>query len=158
MCFFSPPLLCFSGVFLPRQELKSLFFATFVSSTFSPNIFFFFLKQNPAKQPFAQTLPHTLLPPSPRRQPTPHIELETAILEDNMGKAGSVALPKATCQADSHSDIYIVIPLLIALNIFIEGNWKAGWGEKWRNLWQPALKINSLFNYRQVHRYCLSSS
>lgn len=39
-----------------------------------------------------------------------------------MGKAGSVALPMATCQADSHCDIYIVIPLLIALNIFIGGN------------------------------------
>lgn len=153
LLLFSASLVCscpgrnWKVYFLPRLFLQ-LFLQTF----------FIFLKQNPAKQPFAQTLPHTLLPPSPRRQPTPHIELETAILEDNMGKAGSVALPKATCQADSHSDIYIVIPLLIALNIFIEGNWKAGWGEKWRNLWQPALKINSLFNYRQVHRYCLSSS
>lgn len=68
-----------------------------------------------------------LLPLSPQQQPSPHIEVETAILEDNMAKAGSVALPKATCQADSHGDIYIVIPLLIALNIFIEGNQKAGW-------------------------------
>lgn len=46
-----------------------------------------------------------------------------------MGKAGSVALPEATCQAYSHSDIYIVIPLLIALNIFIGGKVKAGWGK-----------------------------
>lgn len=46
-----------------------------------------------------------------------------------MGKAGSVALAKATCQADSHSDIYIIIALLIDLNIFIEVNRKAGWGK-----------------------------
>lgn len=92
------------------------FFFHFASLSFS------FLKQLPAKQPFAQTPPHMLLPLSPRRQPTPHIELETSVLEDRMGKAGCVALPKATCQADSYSDIYIVIPLLIALNVFIEGN------------------------------------
>lgn len=41
--------------------------------------------------------------------------------DNNTGKAGSVALPAATCQADSHGDIYIVIPLLIAVNKFIEG-------------------------------------
>lgn len=70
-----------------------------------------------------------LHPPSPQQEPSPHIELETAILEDNMGKAGSVALAKETCQADSHSDIYIIISLLITLNIFIEGNRKASWGE-----------------------------
>lgn len=53
---------------------------------------------------------------------------------EDMGEAGSVALPEATCQADSHSDIYIVIPVLIALNIFIEENRKSRLGEKWRNL------------------------
>lgn len=41
-----------------------------------------------------------------------------------------VALPAATCQADPRSDIYIVIPLLITLNIFIEENRKAGCGSK----------------------------
>lgn len=70
-----------------------------------------------------------LLSPSPKQQPTSHIELETAILED-MSEAGSVALPEATCQADSHSDIYIVIPVLIALNIFIEVNRKKQAGRK----------------------------
>lgn len=110
-------------MFLPKSIFCAFFVVVVVvSSTFSQT----FLKQIPAKQPFAQTLPRMLLPPSPQRQPSPHIELETAILEDNMGKAGSVALPKATCQADSHSDIYIVIPLLIALNKFIEGKRKAG--------------------------------
>lgn len=101
------------------------FFSHFVSLTFLRTFF----KQIPAKQPFAQTLPHMLLPPSSQQQPSPHIELVPAFLEDNMGHAGSVALPKATCQADSHSDIYIVIPLLIALNKFIEGNRKGCWGK-----------------------------
>lgn len=46
-----------------------------------------------------------------------------------MGKLGGVALPKATCQADSQSEIYIVISLSITLNIFIERNWDTDWGE-----------------------------
>lgn len=71
-----------------------------------------------------------LLPLSPHQQPTPHIEQETAIFEDHIGKTRTVALPKATCQADSHSDIYVVISLLIALNVFIEGNRKASLGGK----------------------------
>lgn len=57
------------------------------------------------------------------------MELEMVILEDNMGKVGSVALPKATRQADSQSDIYIVMLLLITLNIFIERNWDTDWGK-----------------------------
>ena len=52
-----------------------------------------------------------------------------------MCKVGSVALPKATCQTDSHCHIYIVIPLLIAGNKCFEGNWKAGcWEKKWEEL------------------------
>lgn len=79
-------------------------------------------------QTSAQSLSHMFL----LLLPSAGIEEETGILEANMGKAGSVALPKAICQADSHCDIYIVIPLLIALDIFIEGTQKACWG---RNLW-----------------------
>lgn len=93
----------------------ALFSRHFLSLSFS------FLEQLPAKRPYLlKQPPHTRLPLCPHRQPAPHIELETAILEDHMGNA-SVALPKATCQTDSHGGIYIVIPQLIALNVFIGG-------------------------------------
>lgn len=41
----------------------------------------------------------------------------------------SVSLPKATCQAGSHGGIYIVIPQLIALNVFIERELESVLGE-----------------------------
>lgn len=117
------PVLSCSGVLMPEQALKVYFHVPFCFLNFFSNIF----KHIPAQHPFVQTLPHMLLPPNLQQQPSIHIEVEMAILEDNMGKVGSVALLKATCQADSHSDIYIVIPLSIALNIFIESNRKVDW-------------------------------
>lgn len=106
-------LLSFAGVFLGHFVLVTLFL----------NI----LKPNPSHTAILQPTCYSYCPPL--QWPSPHIELDTAILEDSMGKSGSVALVKATCQADSHSDIYIIILLLITLNIFIEGNRKASWGK-----------------------------
>lgn len=73
-----------------------------------------------------------LLPPNPQQQPSIRIEVEMAIWDHNMSKVGSVAQPEATCREDSHSDIYIVIPLLITPNIFIGSSWKVDWGENGR--------------------------
>lgn len=71
----------------------------------------------------------TRVTPSPSRQPSPRlcVKITTLVFGRNRRQKGSVALVRASRQADSHSDIYTVIPLLIALNIFIEGKEKAGW-------------------------------